>query len=253
MRLLMILLKREVKSYFSTPLPYIVGAIFSLVSGWIFFNLLANYVGNIQNLPADIASQIKFSDAVVTKLFGNINFLLLFLCPLVTMRLFAEEKKQNSIDLLYAAPISDWQIVLSKYLSSLSIIIFILALTSIFPIILYRSGLYETNVLIGGYFGLLLNSLCYLAVGIFASSITENQIVSAILGIVSIMMLWMITMVSKLTSNYFLVQVFKYIGLNFHFLNIVNGIITSVDLCYYFSFIVMFLLFTKKSIESRSW
>lgn len=245
--------KRELKSYFTSPLAYIIAAVFSALAGWIFFNLLASYVANMQNLPPEVAGQVRFIDEVVIKFFGNLNFMLLLICPLVSMRLFAEEKKQHSIELLYSAPISDWSILMGKYLSSFFIVAFIVALTFIFPIILHFAGLYENFIFISGYLGIFLNISCYLAIGILASSLTENQIVSAILSIVFIMFLWLSSWASQVTSNYFVGFLLKYVGLVAHFQNIVRGLFNTVDFCYYLSFVFITLLFTKKVLESRNW
>lgn len=253
MSAVMAITRRELKSYFSSPLAYVIAAVFSALAGWIFFNLLATYVNNVQNLPAAVSGQIRFIDAVVIKFFGNLNFMLLLVCPLISMRLFAEEKRQHSIELLYSAPISDWAILLGKYLSSLIVVMFILSMTFIFPIILQFAGLYENHIFISGYLAIFLNVACYLAIGVFASSLTENQIVSAILTIVFIMFLWLTAWAGTVSSNYMVGFFLKYIGLVTHFQNIVRGLFNTIDFCYYFSFIFFSLLGTKKVLESRNW
>jgi ABC-2 type transport system permease protein len=245
--------KREVKSYFTSPLAYVITGIFSILAGWIFFNLLAGYVNNIQNLPAGVAGQIRFIDAVVIKFFAFLNQILFLICPMVSMRLFAEEKKQHSIELLYSAPISDWAILLGKYFSSFIVMLFMISMTFIFPIILYAAGLYETTIFFTGYVGITLNVATYLAIGIFASSLTENQIVAAVLSLVFIMFLFFLPWAAQVSPNYMIGFFFKYLGLESHFINILRGLFNTIDFGYYFSLIFFVLFSTKKVLESRNW
>lgn len=248
-----VILKKELKQYFSTPLAYVIAAIFTAIAGWIFFNLLVHYLTSVQNLSPEIASQVSFIEQVIIKFFGNLNFLMLFICPLISMRLFSEERKQSTMDLLNAAPISDWSLVLGKFLASSIIILFMFAMTLMIPIILYRSGLYETRIILSGYMGLYFNVLCYLSIGLFASSLTENQIVSAVMSTILIIFFWMFAWASNSIEHSYLHIIVKYLGLILHFQNIVRGIVSSVDMIYYVSFIGLFLLLTKKSLEARRW
>lgn len=244
---------KEIKSYFKSPLPYILAGLYSLISGWIFFNLLVNFVDNIQNFPGAMNGQISFVDAVVFKLFGNLNFLLLFMSPLLTMRLFAEEKKNRTLDLYYSTPVKEIQIVMGKYLASLCVMFFMIGLTMIFPIIMNLANLQNFNVVVSGYIGLMLNSLCYLSLGIFASSLTENQIIAALISAVGVLGLWMISWGSQITNNFIVAKILKYISIVSHFEFFVKGIINSADVIYYATFIIFFLFLTKKVLESRDW
>ena len=114
-----LIFKKELKSFFYSPLAYVLAGLFSLVMGWIFFNLLYSFVENIQALPKGPGGgEFQFVNHVVIKLFGNLNFLLLMICPILTMKLFAEEKKDQSIDIYFSSPINEWQLVLGKFFAS---------------------------------------------------------------------------------------------------------------------------------------
>ena len=244
---------RELKSFFKSPLAYVIAGIFALTMGWIFFNLLVEYVDKLQNLPGSQDGQWGFINAVVLKLFGNINFMFLFLSPIITMRLFAEDKRENTIDLYYAAPISDYQIVLGKYLAAVLMGIFLLATTLIFPFVFQSAHFENFSFIYTGYLGLVLNIFCYFSVGLFASSLTNNQIIAALVSFVMIMALWILNWAAQVTSNYILVEIFQYISLVSHFEMLAKGKVNTSDFIYYFSFVTFFIFSTKKVIESRNW
>jgi ABC-2 type transport system permease protein len=244
------IVKRDVKSFFGSPLAYVVGGVFSLISGWLFFTLLAHFA-DMQT--RGIAGQFSFVNQVVIKQFGNLNFLIIFITPILTMRLISEERKNNSYELLMAAPISDWQIVLSKFTSSMCFSLFLVVLSLMFPFILWTSGMQEVNVVLTGYLGLFFNIMLYSSIGLFASSLTDNQVVSAIISFVIILSLFFITYTSLVTSNYILVQMLTYVGVLPHFQTFVSGNISLSDCFYYLSGTYFFLYLTKNSLEAKRW
>lgn len=244
---------QDIKRYYKSSLFYIVTALFSLIVGWGFFNLLVNYIEHTQNLPESVVGQVTFVQAVVFRLFGNINFVLLFLTPLISMRLIAEEKKQKSLEFLLTAPVTNLQIVLGKYLASLVIVLSIVATTFIFPLILKLSGLNETGNIVSGYIAIFCNTALFLGFGILASSFSENQIVAAIIAVISVLFLWMISWASMSTSNYYLAELYRYLGLVDHFDALVRGWFRLSDLMYFASFIFFSLFATVKVMDSRNW
>lgn len=246
--------KKEMASFFSSPLAWIIAGIFSLAMGWIFFNLLYAFVESVQAMANGPQSgEIAFVNGVVIRLFGNLNFLMLMICPLITMKLFAEERKDQSLDLYFAAPISDFKLVIGKYLTALSCSLFVLATTLIFPIILSMVGLEDFSFVVFGYLGLFLNIACYCAVGIFASSLTKSQVVAALLGFMIVMGFWLVSWVLQISSNYFLVQILTQLTMVSHYEGFVKGIFSTSALVYYLSFIFFWLFLTKKVLESRTW
>lgn len=247
-----IVVKKELKSFFQSPSTYIIAALFAVTMGWIFFNLLMDYIETYQNIP-DESGQWSFINTVVMKLFGNMNFLFLFISPLMTMRLFAEEKRDSTLELYFASPIKDFQLVVGKYLSSLIMGLFLLSTTFVFPILMSSVNLEDFSFVICGYFGLFLNLACYFAIGMMASSMTSNQIVAALLTLFCILFFWMLTWLSKGSSNYILVQITSYLSMISHFESFAKGVLSLSDMVYYFSFVGLCLFATNKIIGARNW
>ncbi len=245
--------KKEVESYFASPLAYILIGLFSLITGIMFFNLLVTYTDGVQAIPQDIAQNISFVEEVVLKLFANINFLFLIFIPLITMKLFSEEKRLETIDLFWLSPIKEWQVVIAKGLSALTLVLSMLFMTIIFPLIIWGVGIKDISLLSTSYLSVLLNACCYVSLGLFCSSITSNQIISALLSILGILFLWMITWGGHLNSNYMISEIFNYLGITSHFERILRGLLGTQDLIYYGTFIFFFGFLTVKSLGRRNW
>lgn len=245
--------KKEVQSYFSSPLAYVLIALFSLITGVMFFNLLVTYTDGIQAIPQNMAQEISFVEEVVLRLFANINFLFLIFIPLITMRLFSEEKRLETLDIYWMAPVKEWQVVLSKGLAAFCLILSMLFMTIVFPLIIWGIGVKDLSLLGAAYLSVLLNGVCYISLGLFCSSISGNQIIAAILSILGIMFLWMITWGGHLNSNYMISEIFTYIGITSHFERILRGLIGTQDMIYYVSFVLFFSFLTVKSLGRRNW
>ncbi len=230
--------KKEMKSFFKSPLAYILAGLFSLTMGWIFFNLLYGFVENVQSLPkgAGGPGELQFVNHVVIKLFGNLNFVLLMVCPVLTMKLFSEETKDQSIDLYLSSPVSEWQLTLGKFFAALCMGVFIVATTLIFPVILHLVGVRDHSFSLMGYLGLFFNLSCYVAVGLFASSLTSSQVIAALASFVVIMGFWLISWVIQLSSNYFLVEIMKQLTMVSHYESMVKGLFAIDSLVYYICF-----------------
>ena len=252
--MIFLILKKELKSFFKSPLAYVLAGLFSLTMGWIFFNLLYSFVENIQALPQGAqGGELRFVNHVVIKLFGNLNFLLLMVCPILTMKLFSEEKKDQSIDLYFSSPLGDWQLVAGKFLAAFFMGAFILCSTLVFPVILFMVGIKDYSFVASGYLGLLLNLACYLAIGLFASSTTKSQVIAALLSFVLIMGFWLVSWVMQLSSNYFLIEVLKQATMVSHYENFVKGMVGTHSFVYYLTFSGFWLYLTKKVLEARTW
>lgn len=251
--MILTLWKKELQSYFSSPLAYVLVGLFSIISGVIFFNLLVTYTDGIQVLPQNMAQNISFVDEVVLRLFANINFLFLVFIPLITMRLFSEEKRQETLDLYWLSPVKDWQLVAAKWLAAMTLILSMLFMTILYPLIIWGAGIHDLNVLGSVYMGVLLNAACYISLGLFCSSLSGNQIIAALLSVLGIMFLWMITWGGHLNSNYIVAEIFSYIGITSHFERILRGLLGTQDVIYYASFIFLFCFLTVKSLGRRNW
>lgn len=245
--------KKEMNSYFSSPLAYVLIGLFSLITGIMFFNLLVTYTDGIQSIPQHLTQEISFVEEVVLRLFANINFLFLFFIPLITMKLFSEESRLETINLYWLSPLKEWQLVLSKGMAALALIISMLIMTVVFPLVIWGVGVKDFSLLSTAYLSVLLNGCCYISLGLFCSSISSNQIISGLLSILGIMFLWMITWGGHLNSNYVISEIFTYIGITSHFERVLRGLIGTQDIIYYVSFIFLFGFLTVKSLGRRSW
>ena len=248
-----LIFQKEIKSFFKSPMAYVLAGLFSLTIGWIFFNLLMSYVDNIQSMPTGVQSQLKFVNAVVIQLFGNMNFLLMMICPVITMKVFSEEKKDNTIDLYFSAPMKDSDLILGKFLATLAIGAFLLGCTLVFPLIMYRVNIHDFSFLTFGYIGAFLNIACYMSVGLFCSSLTKSQVVASLSSFTIIMLFWLISWILQLSDNYFLISLIKQTTIVAHFESLVKGLVGLNDIVFYFSFIFFFLFLTSKVIGSRRW
>jgi len=232
-----ILFKKELMSYFNSPIAYIFIGVFLVVGNWLFFN--------------------SFFFAAQTSLRGYFSLLpwiFLFLSPAITMRLWAEEKKTGTIEFLLTLPVTDWQVVLAKFFSASCFVILSLLLTLTLPISVAFLGNLDLGPVIGGYIGAVLLAGSYLALGLFISSLTKNQIIAFILGLVACFAAFIIGADFVLISvPRFFVPVMQFLGLGSHFYNIAKGVIDSKDIIYYLSFIFIFLWLNVRIIENRGW
>ncbi len=181
-------------------------------------------------------------------------WIFLFLSPAITMRIWAEEKKSGTIELLLTLPVKDWEVVLAKFLSSLVFLSFVLLLSLTIPITVSRLGNMDWGPVIGGYIGAILLGGAYLSLGLFISSLTKNQIIAFLIGMVCCFAVFIVGadfVLQKMGGN--IAILFQFLGIGAHFNNIGKGLIDSRDLIYYISFIFIFLYLNVKSLESRNW
>lgn len=238
------ILKREMKESFSSPLFFILCAIFSAIVGWIFYNYI---------LASKEHTGLTLTQNVLIPLFGVINSLFMFFAPILTMNTFSEEKKSGTLDLLLRSKLSIWKIILGKFLSHMTLITIMLSLSIICPIILMFSGYSDWGIVASAYFGLVLNIGCFVIVGMFSSSITENQIVSVFVSFTIIISILLLNLTANSTNNFIVGQIFSYLNNISHFSFMAKGDIRSYSVVYFCSFIGMFMLFISKSLDSRRW
>ncbi|MDC0253841.1 hypothetical protein OAK75_03020 [Bacteriovoracales bacterium] len=239
-----LLLKKELKDYFFSPLIYILTGLFSGIMGWLFFN----YLVGAKNL-----TMLSLTHSILIPLFGNINFLFLFLIPLLSMKLFSEEKKNQTLDLLFLSNLEHSQIIFSKFLAGLIISLFILSWTLVFPIILGLSGYNDWGTVLSSYLGLIFSIISYLWVGLFCSSLTENPIIAAITTFCVLLGMMLMVLTVNATQIEILNIIFQYLSTPFHYEGFVRGSIKNYNLIYLLSFSGFFYFLTHKSLESRNW
>lgn len=230
------LFKKELVSYFNSPAAYIFAAVFLIISNWLFFQ------GFFINKQASMRS-----------FFDLLPWFFLFLAPVITMRIWSEEKKSGTIELLLTLPIKDWEAVLAKFFSALVFLIIVVMLSISLPITLSKLGNVDMGPIIGGYIGTFLMGAAYLSIGLFISSTTKNQMVAFLISIAVCFGLFIISAPFVVNTMGGLSVIFQYIGLGSHFNNIGRGVIDTRDIVYYFSVIFLFLWLNTRSIESRNW
>jgi ABC-2 type transport system permease protein len=229
--------KREFKAYFLSPIAYIFITVFLIITTFLFFQ--GFFIVNQADMRA---------------YFGLLPWVFLFFIPAITMRCWAEEKKMRTLELLLTWPVTDIEVVIGKFLASLGLLVIVLLLSLTIPISIAIIGHPDVGQIVGQYIGAVLMGAAYLAIGLWVSSLTENQIVAFILGVVFTFVLFImghpfVTMV--LPSM--LVPLFTFVGLSSHFDSIGRGVIDSRDIIYYLSVIGFFLFLNVCSISSRKW
>ncbi|MBA7606087.1 hypothetical protein ES703_13226 [subsurface metagenome] len=246
--------KKEIKTYFTSPIAYVVITVFLVLIGFFFYSLIWWF--NSQSLQMAqnqyYYQQLNINQMVYSPLFQNMSIILLLMIPLLTMRLFSEEKKINTDELLYTCPISINQIILGKYFASLFVLLAMLLLTGILSIFTFAYGNPELVPILNGYLGLFLQGAAFIAVGIFFSSLTENQIVAAILTFGTLLLFWILNWASYSAGGIWK-GVLNYLSFIQHFDDMTRGILDTTDLVYYLSFIFLGLFLTHSVIQSRRW
>ncbi len=246
--------KKEVKTYFTSPIAYVVTTVFLVLVGFFFYSLILwfnSYSMQASRYPEAI-QQLNINQMVYSPLFHNISIILLLTIPLLTMRLFAEEKKRQTDELLYTSPISINQIILGKFFASLFVLLVMLLLTGILSLFTFAYGNPEFAPVLNGYLGLFLMSAAFIAVGIFFSSVTENQVVSAMLTFGTLLLFWILNWAAGSASGIWK-DVLNYVSFFQHFDDMTRGILDTTDIVYYFSFIFFGLFLTHSVIQSRRW
>ncbi len=246
--------KKEVKTYFTSPIAYVVITVFLVLVGFFFYNLLWWFNSQSMQMARNpyYYQQLNINQMVYSPLFHNISIILLLMVPLLTMRLFSEEKKVNTDELLYTSPISINQIILGKYFAALFVLLVMLVLTGVLSIFTFAYGNPEAVPILNGYFGLFLMGAAFIAIGIFFSSLTENQIVSAILTFGALLLFWILNWASYSAGGIWK-SVLNYLSIFQHFDDMTKGILDTTDVVYYISFAFLGLFLTHSVIQSRRW
>ncbi len=247
---------KELRSYFVSPIAYVVLTGFLLLGGWFFFNLLArfNFLLNIYSAlrNPEAMAHLNLNEFVIAPLLHNLSVVLVILVPVITMRSFAEEKRAGTYELLMTSPLSVTEIVLGKFLGAFGFTLIMVALTGIYPLLLAIYGNPEAGVMAAGYIGLLLLATSFVSVGLLTSSLTENQIVAAVSCLVALLLLYVISWPAE-SAGGVVGGVLQYLSLTEHFSEMVKGLIDTRDLVYFATVIVLSLFLTQRSVESIRW
>jgi len=246
--------KKEMRLYFTSPIAWVILTIFLFIAGYFFYSIFAFFtLASMQSAmnPA-MGRDLNVTDSVLRPLFSNVSVILLLLMPLVTMRLFAEERRAGTIELLLTYPVRDGAVLVGKYLAGLTLYALMLALTLVYPLLVFYFARVEWGPLATGYLGLLLMGATFLAVGIFASSLTENQIVASIITFGVLLIFWVIGWSSDYLGGTW-GRVLSHLSLIEHFDSFAKGVLDTRDVLYYVDFTIVALFLTLRSLEARRW
>ncbi len=254
MKNLWIVAKKELRTYFTSPIAYVIMTVFMVLVGFFFYSLVYWFNAQAMQMAQNqyYANQININQMLFSPLFHNISIILLLMLPLLTMRLFAEEKKIGTEELLYTSPISVSEIILGKFLASLLVLLAMLSLTALLSIFTFLYGKPELAPVLMGYLGLFLLGAAFIAIGLFFSSVTDNQIVAAVLTFGALLLFWIISWASNAATGFWK-DVLNYISFFQHFDNMTQGILDTTDVVYYLSFAFFGLFLTHTAIQSRRW
>jgi len=248
------ILKKELRSYFVSPIAYVVMVMFLAIAGYFFYSSFAffNFLGFQAMSNPMMARSLNVTEGVLRPLYSNLGVILLFIMPLLTMRLFAEEKKQGTIELLLTYPVRDWAAVLAKFTACLAVYLLMLALTALYPVLLVIFARPEVGPILSGYLGLFLLGAAFIALGALASSLTENQIVAAAISFGALLLFWVLGWSSQFAGSG-AGWLLSHLSLLEHFDSFPKGIIATQDVVFYLSFMVFCLFLTLRSLESHRW
>jgi len=244
---------KELKSYFTSPIAYLLMALFGLIFGYFFFSATVFFVN--AGLRQQLGGQqqpMSINEYVISPLLGNASVVGLFLIPLISMRLFAEEKRTGTIELLMTSPIRDWEIILGKWLGAMSMYLCVLAVSAINVALLFAWGRPDWRPILTGFLGLILQGGTVLAIGTFISTTTKNQIIAGAATFSVCLLLWVLSWVSSYNDAPW-AQAVAYCSILTHFEPFSKGIIDSKDLVFYVSAIFLGLFLTSRSLESLRW
>ena len=253
MRNIWTICRRELYAYFVSPIAWVLLTIFALLSGVFTYDRAALFVrAGFESQMQGQSFPMNVNEQVLAPLLSNISVVGLFLIPLISMRLFAEEKRQMTIELLVTSPVHDTEIVIGKWLSAVlmygALLVVLLADVSF----LFFYGRPDWRPFVTGFFGVLLQGACILALGTFISTLTKNQIVAGAIGFGLALVLWILSW-STSFGNSPTVQVLNYLSIISHQDTFTRGIIDTKDLSYYLSMIFFGLFLTTRSLESLRW
>ena len=253
MRNVWIICRKELGSYFVSPIAYILLLIFGLVVGYFFWFFLGRFVliGMEMQMRGEMYP-MSINEDIIRPLLGNMSVIGLFFIPMITMRLFAEEKRTGTIELLATSPVRDLEIIVGKWLAAVVLYSCLLLFTALNLAFLFRYGHPDWKPLLVNYLGLLLQAGAFLAIGTFLSTLTKNQIIAGATTFGVILLLWLMSWVGEYETATW-ARVLSYMSVITHFESFGKGVIDSKDTIFYLTVIFLGLFFTARSMESLRW
>ena len=249
-----IIAKRDLGSFFNSPIFYVITTVFLIIYSYIFVNILSFF--SMQSMQSGQLQQmgiaLNINEMVIEPSFQNMAVVLLLIIPIVTMRSFAEEKKSKTFRLLLSSPVDLKEIIWGKFLACMIVITLMVLISSYSIGFLFMIGEPDIGPVLTGYLGILLTAGCYVSIGIFASSLTENQIVAAVITFGFSLFMWVIGWGAQ-SANSTTGQVLEYLSVIKHMDRFLKGMIETSDLAYYLSFIIFGLFLCYRTLDSNRW
>jgi ABC-2 type transport system permease protein len=243
----------EIKAYFGSPIAYIVIGFFALMFGYFYYALLVFFDQNSLRMAGMGGPQTaNINEQMIRPVFLNSSVILLFVLPLITMRTYSEEKRSGTIELLLTSPLTDFQIIMGKFLGAMTLYAAMLGITLIHIGVLFAFGNPEWRPVVTAYLGMLLMGGCFIAVGLLISSMTKNQIVAGMITFAVFLMLWVINWIASFTGPT-TQAVLNYLSITGHLDDFTNGVLDTRHLVYYLSFITFGLFLTARSVDTERW
>ncbi len=246
------IVRKEWRGYFASPVGYVVIGMYALVFGYFYTVYLSWFLRQSMQGPQMGGGPMNVNQQMIRGVFDNSMVIFLFVVPLITMRAYAEEKRSGTIELLMTSPITDFQIVIGKFLGAMSLYGAMLGVTLIHIGVLFAYGNPEWKPILTGYLGLVLLGGCFVSVGLFFSSLTKNQIVAGMFTFVVLLLLWVIGWIGNF-SGPTVERLTGYLSLTSHVDDFLRGVIDSQHVVYYLSFITFGLFLTAKAVDSERW
>ena len=247
-------MRKELTVYFTSPIFYLIGLFFLILGGYFFYSNVLYY--SLMSFQAaqhpQLAAMLNPNQAVLQPLFSTLAIVFLMMVPVLTMRLLAEEKRSGTAELLFTYPLTDWAVILGKYLAALMVYLVLLLGTLVYPLLLAWVTRLDWGMVAGIYVGMVFFGGACLALGLFTSSFTENQIVAAVAAFVLLLLFWLIGWQQEWGAGG-AGGVFAALSLFEHFSGFTRGVIDTRDVLFFLSFSYFFLFLTKGQLESRRW
>jgi ABC-2 type transport system permease protein len=253
MRNIWIICRKELRSYFVSPIAYILFVMFALIFGWFFWNMLGAFV--FYSMAAQMRGEMfpmNINESIIRQLLGNMNVVNLFFIPLITMRLFAEEKRNGTIELLSTSPVRDGEVILGKWLASVLLYAAIMVVTALNFAFLFKYGNPDWKPMAVGYLGVLLQAAALLAIGTFISTLTRNQIIAGAVTFGVCLLIFVLGWAGGYESSTW-AQVLSYMSTTTHMESFIKGVLDTRDAIYYVSVVFLGLFLTARSLESLRW
>ena len=254
MRNAWIIAKRDLGSFFNSPIFYVVTTVFLIIYSFIFFNILNFF--SFQSFQARqlqaMGMNLNLNEMVIEPSLQNMSVILLMVIPIITMRSFADEKKMKTFRLLLSSPVHLREIILGKFLACMIVVAVMISISSYSVGFLFLLGEPEPGPIVTGYLGILLMAGCFVSVGIFASSLTDNQIVAAVLTFGFSLFMWVIGWGAQAAGST-TGQVLQYLSIVDHLDRFLKGLVDTSDLVYYLSFILFSLFLCHRVLDSNRW